>query len=238
MIIGGVIVGPEVLAWADSSDVELFSDLGLGFLFLAAGYEIDLRLFRRRTGKLAIKGWFVSLMLALPLVAVLWSTGVLSTWLAIAIGLTTTALGTLLPIMKENGALTSPFGPYIFAAGAVGEILPIIAMAILLSAYGAIWGLTSIVLLTLTTLLIMRGIEKGRSWALWGKLNLEEHATAQTTLRWTLVLLVGLLFVSQDLGGDSVMGAFLAGIEPSSCCGPGTLRSSPGSCCGAGPRAT
>ena len=94
----------------------------------------------------------------------------------------------------------------------IGFFLPIIAMAILLSTYGAVWGLASIVLLTMATMLIVRGIDTGRRWKLWQRLDLEEHSTAQTTLRWTLVLLVGLLFLSQDLGVDIVMGAFLAGI--------------------------
>jgi Kef-type K+ transport system membrane component KefB len=39
-----------------------------------------------------------------------------------------------------------------------------------------------------------------------------EHATAQTTVRWTVVLLLVLLVVAEDFGLDVVLGAFLAGI--------------------------
>ena len=58
----------------------------------------------------------------------------------IAIGLTTTALGTLLPILRDNQMLDGRFGGFIMAAGAVGEFLPIVAIAIFLSANGASWA--------------------------------------------------------------------------------------------------
>ena len=47
LIVGGVIVGPEVLDWADPASVGLLADVGLGFLFLMAGYELELGLFAR-----------------------------------------------------------------------------------------------------------------------------------------------------------------------------------------------
>jgi Kef-type K+ transport system membrane component KefB len=58
----------------------------------------------------------------------------------VAIGLTTTALGTLLPILRDNQMLEGRFGGFIMAAGAVGEFLPIVAIAIFLSASGAFLG--------------------------------------------------------------------------------------------------
>ena len=41
LIVGGVVVGPEVLGWADPASVGLLADVGLGFLFLMAGYELE-----------------------------------------------------------------------------------------------------------------------------------------------------------------------------------------------------
>ena len=41
LILGGVLIGPHVLGFADSADIELLAGLGLGFLFLLAGYELD-----------------------------------------------------------------------------------------------------------------------------------------------------------------------------------------------------
>jgi Kef-type K+ transport system membrane component KefB len=39
-----------------------------------------------------------------------------------------------------------------------------------------------------------------------------EHATAQTTLRWTVVMLLLLLLIANAFGLDAVLGAFLAGV--------------------------
>ncbi len=53
--------------------------------------------------------------------------------LAVVIALTTTAMGTLLPILQERGILGTRMGNEIIAYGTWGELLPIIAMALLLS---------------------------------------------------------------------------------------------------------
>src|SRR6478672_12228083 len=36
-IVGGVLIGPEVLGWADPAAIALLANVGLGFLFLLAG---------------------------------------------------------------------------------------------------------------------------------------------------------------------------------------------------------
>jgi Kef-type K+ transport system membrane component KefB len=63
----------------------------------------------------------------------------------VALGLTTTALGTLLPILRDNDMLGGPLGPHILAVGAVGEFLPVVAIAIFLGAKGEFLGLISLV---------------------------------------------------------------------------------------------
>jgi Kef-type K+ transport system membrane component KefB len=53
LIVGGVIVGPQVLGLAEPDSIELLSNVGLGFLILLAGYELELSLFRQRaTGEM------------------------------------------------------------------------------------------------------------------------------------------------------------------------------------------
>ena len=44
------------------------------------------------------------------------------------------------------------------------------------------------------------------------RLSLQEHATGQITLRWTVILLVFLLMLAEDFGLDIVLGGFLAGV--------------------------
>ena len=64
LLAGGVLIGPQVLGWADRPAIDLLANVGLGFLFLMAGYELDLHLFRERPGRLAIVAWLVTVALA------------------------------------------------------------------------------------------------------------------------------------------------------------------------------
>jgi Kef-type K+ transport system membrane component KefB len=211
-IVGGILIGPQVLGWAHPEGLQLISNLGLGFLFLLAGYELELGLFRERAGRLAIKSWLVTVLVAIGVTGALASAGFVRAFVPIAIGLTTTALGTLLPILRDNQMLEGRFGGFIMAAGAVGEFLPIVAIAIFLSASGAFLGLVSLVVIAGLALLLtfvprLVRYQKIRRIVVEG-----EHATSQTTLRWTIFLLFVLLVIAAFFGLDVVLGAFLAGV--------------------------
>ena len=212
LLLAGILVGPQLLALAHPADVSTFSSIGLGFLFLLAGYELDPALLRAREGRLAATSWVVSLVLALVVLASLYAMNDTSSPVVIAIALTTTALGTLLPILRDNDMLGGRFGRYAFAAGAVGELGPILAMAILLGSSGSLVELVALVVFLLLALLAARTprlLERTRV----GEIILErEHATSQTTLRIAIALLFVLLLISDQLGFDSVLGAFVAGM--------------------------
>src|SRR5271170_893071 len=68
-LLGGVLIGPHVLGLAETSNIQLLANIGLGFLFLLAGYELDPKLLRQRPGKLAITGWLISAVLAVGVTA-------------------------------------------------------------------------------------------------------------------------------------------------------------------------
>jgi Kef-type K+ transport system membrane component KefB len=212
LIVGGVLIGPQMLGLAETESVGLFSNVGLGFVFLLAGYELDPKLFRERYGRLALAAWAMTTILALAVVGTLEAIGFVHAFAPVAIALTTTALGTLLPILRDNGMLSGNFGRHVIAAGATGEFLPIVAVAIFLGTTGRLAAILSLVtvggiavVLTLVPRLI-RGRQAERI------LLAGEHATSQTTLRWTVVLLLALLALAARFGLDIVLGAFVAGL--------------------------
>lgn len=212
LILGGILIGPEVLGWAEADSIDLISNVGLGFLFLLAGYELELELFRERAGRLAIIAWLVTLAIALAVTGALEATGFVQAFVPIALGLTTTALGTLLPILRDNNVLGGRLGPFILAAGAVGEFLPIVAIAIFLGTNGRFLGIVSLLAMAALAVLFTLAPRLVRSERVAAILREGEHATSQTTLRWTIFLLFALLVVAADFGLDVVLGAFLAGI--------------------------
>jgi Kef-type K+ transport system membrane component KefB len=212
LLAGGVLIGPQVLGWADRAEIDLLANVGLGFLFLLAGYELDLRLFRERPGRLAIAGWLVSLVLAAALVGALAAAGLVRAFVVVALGLTTTAFGTLLPILRDNELLGGRFGRYLLAAGAVGELFPIFAIALFLGAnnkFVALGSLAAVGVLAVVLTFVPRLVRGNRLERI---LREGEGSTAQTTVRWTVLLLLLLLAVAEEFGLDVVLGAFLAGM--------------------------
>jgi len=133
-IVLGIVFGPAVLNLAHPSTVvDSFADFGLGFLMFLAGYELDLMRVRGRPLRLAGEGWLLSVVLALVGAFALVSTGFALDSVVVGLALTTTALGTLLPIVRDAGLVDTPFGRHLMAVGTVGEFGPIVAVALLLT---------------------------------------------------------------------------------------------------------
>ncbi len=212
LIFGGILIGPHVFGLAETGSIQLLSNIGLGFLFLLAGYELDPRLFRERSGRMAMIGWAISALLAVGAVALLASAGLVHDFVPIGLALTTTALGTLLPILQDNDMLDGKFGRYVLAAGAVGELFPIVAISLFLTKrqqFIAIGSLAAVALAALLLTTAPRLIGERRLRAL---IKQGQRATAQTTLRWSIVLLIVLLVAAERFGLDVVLGAMLAGM--------------------------
>jgi len=211
-LFGGVLIGPHVLGFAETSSIQLLANIGLGFLFLLAGYELDPRLLRQEPGRLAIGGWLMSAAIAVGVAAALTAAGYIRDYVPVGLALTTTALGTLLPILRDNGMLGGEFGRHVFAAGAVGELFPILIIAVFLGQRGSFVALASVLLVGALAVALTIVPWLARSAAVQRIVTEGQEATGQVTLRWSLVLLFALLALASRFGLDVVLGAVLAGI--------------------------
>lgn len=216
LILGGIVIGPGALDIAHvGRDIGFLRELGVAFLFLMAGYEIDVNELRGTGGRHAMIAWAGSLALAFATVAAVGVTGgpLSANGIAIAIAMTSTAIGTILPILRERDLLPTAVGAAILNHGAVGEVGPVILMALLLGTRST-WQSLVILLAFLTiTLLIVRFTDRvqraGRR--LVEAIHLGGSTTAQTTIRVTILLLVGLCTLAEVFELDVVLGAFAAG---------------------------
>ncbi|ROS31727.1 cation:proton antiporter [Cellulomonas sp. PhB150] len=212
LLAGGVVIGPDALALSSAQDVSLLSDLGMGFLFLLAGYELDPGIARQPAGRLGMRAWVTSLVLAAALLWVLNVDHDVPASTAIAIALSTTALGVLIPILKEEGLATKPIGGYVVAGGAIGELGPIVAMAVLLGTRGTVGALVALLLFAAAVValaLVPRRFAMDRTRQFLATMS---DGNTQGPMRFTLVLLVALLANATFMGFDAVLGAFLAGM--------------------------
>ena len=214
LLVAGAVVGPFALnIAADSEAIGILRELGLGMLFLLAGYEIDRQELSGRGGRRALYTWLFCLALAFTVVALLGMRNVISAEAAVAIAMTSTALGTLLPILKDNKLLDTRLGKTVLNHGAVGELGPVVAMAVLLSARGAVLSLIVLAVFALIAVIVAvlpgKLIHEG-SWT-HRLVRAGADTTAQTTVRLTVLLLVSLGVLSAVFSLDVILGAFAAG---------------------------
>jgi Kef-type K+ transport system membrane component KefB len=210
----GIVIGPYGLELATiDAPVDLLRELGLAFLFLLAGFEVELRELTGRDGGVAALTWLGCLLLALGVVALLGVTEVLDAEIAVAIALTSTALGTLLPILKDHRLLKSPIGVRVLRHGAYGELGPVIAIAVLLGTRGpfaSLLVLSAFLLLALGLALLSRRMRPETS-ALRRRIDAGAETTGQTPLRLVVLLLASLIAVAEVFELDIVLAAFAAG---------------------------
>lgn len=211
----GALLGPHMAGVIHITDgVDIISELGLAFLFLIAGYEINPREFASGGGKTAVATWFVSLAVAFLLVAV--GAGETPSSLhdiALAIALTTTAYGTLAPILKERGISETAVGKAITAHGVAGELLPIVAIALLLSTRASWQSILILIAFTLIAVVMAAIPAKARKAGtrLFTAMENLRDTNAQTLMRFVVVILLALITLCSFFGLDVVLGGFAAG---------------------------
>ena len=211
LILGGILIGPQGLGLEPLHEVELVANVGLGFVFLLAGFEIDPAVLFARAGKLALLAWVSAAILATVAVGALAALGYVTAFVPVALALTTTALGTVLPILREQGMLDGALARYFLASGAVGELLPILAIAVFLGVNSRLAALVSIAAIAVIALALALAPRVLHGRRLAHLVAQGADSTGQTTLRWSMLLLIGLLVLAGEFGLDVVLGALLAG---------------------------
>jgi len=209
----GILIGPAVLGWVSVDKfVAGVAAFGLAMLFFMAGYEIDFTALKGRPLNRALTGWGISVALGLGVGAVLMISGFVLSNLLVGLALTTTAIGTLLPMMRDRQLLGTPFGDLLSAAGAVGEFGPVVAVTLLLSAgaparqAGVLLGF---MIITVVVGWIAINHQPARASALLEK---HLHTSSQLPVRVLILLVAGLVVLATQLGLDNLLGAFAAGM--------------------------
>jgi Kef-type K+ transport system membrane component KefB len=211
-LVMGIVIGPEVLDFAHSSEfIDFFSNLGLGMLFYFAGYEIDFERIRGAPLKLGALGWALSVGLAYGIGGVLAAAGIVVSFLYTGSAIATTAIGTLIPILKDSGGLKTRFGTYLLAAGGAGEFGPILLVTLVLTTASPLHE--AAILLAFVALAIAVALASVRlAWRGWPALEKTFEASSQLAVRITVVLVFGLVLLASQLGLDVLLGGFVAGM--------------------------
>ena len=224
MMVLGMIVGPHLLGLARPvgrftmfgervGTYTLLGERGLAALFFMAGLDLDLKRVQGRPLRLAVAGWALSFGLALMAATLLRMLPLVHAPLMIALALTTTAMGTFMPTLHDGGMLKTTFGTNVLAAGAVGEFLPIISAALLLTREFPVWQEVLLMLGFVALAGVAGAVALGfRPPGAVKLLARTLRSSSQLPVLLALVVLFSFAVLSQKIGLESVLGAFSAGM--------------------------
>jgi Kef-type K+ transport system membrane component KefB len=214
-IVAGIVLGPSVLGWVHVDlPVQILALIGLAFLLFLAGLEIDLRRLRGRLLYLAAFGYLVTLALGLAAGAGFRAVGWVAQPLLLAIALSATSLGLVVPVLKDAGQVDSEVGQTAIAAATVADFAAIVLLSLFFSASGGSTGakltlLVAFVAVVAATALTV--VAAGRWMRLGAVLVRLQDTTAEIRVRLAVVLLVAFTVLAERFGLETILGAFLAG---------------------------
>ncbi len=211
----GVAIGPQFLGWAHADPpVRVLAIIGLAFLLLLSGLEIDFDRLRGRVLRLTSAAFAASFVLAVAAGFLLGAVDLVQSPLLIAIILSATSLGIILPVLKDAGSTETPFGQVVVAGASIAEVVPIVLLSLFFSERSA--GIVSQLVLLVTFLsfvtvvgLAIVGFE--RSARISRALLALQDTTAEIRVRATVALLMVFAAVATAFGLEAIFGAFLAG---------------------------
>jgi Kef-type K+ transport system membrane component KefB len=212
----GIVIGPSGLGWVKPDlPVSILALIALAFLLFLAGLEIDVRRLRGRILKLTALGFAMSFAIAIILGLGLRAGGFVKSPLFVAIVLVSASLGVIVPVLKDSNNVNSRFGQLVIAAASIAEFGAIILLSLFFSGNGSTSTAGTLILLGVFVLVVVlvgvaiAGVE--RSISLSRVLRRLQDTTAQIRVRAAFVLLIGFTALADQVGFETILGAFAAG---------------------------
>ena len=212
----GVALGPSVLGWVEAdAAVNVLSLIGVGFLLLLAGLEIEVDRLRGAVLRLALTGFAVSFGIAVVVGYGLDAVGVVGAPFLVAVILSATSLAVVLPLLKDTGLAGSPFGQMVIAAASIADVATVIMLSLFFSEETAGVGVRLALFALFGLVCVGAGIAiavGARVPSLSAALLRLQDTTAQIRVRGAFVLLMVFSILAQRFGLEAILGTFLAGM--------------------------
>ena len=215
-IVAGIVIGPQVLGIAEVDEpLQILSLIGLAFLLFLAGLEIDLN---RLLGGGALwstgAGFAVSLMVAFVIALGLAATGIVRSPLLVAIMLSATSLGIVVPVLADARQSRTTLGQLVIAGSSIADFGAVILLSLFFSGEGTSVGSTLLLITAFVLLVAAIGVALAKAEHLGrvsSTLRKLQDSSAQIRVRGALLFLIGLAWLAQVLGLEVILGAFIAG---------------------------
>lgn len=213
-ILIGIAVGPSVLGWVHM-DVPLgvFSQTGLAFLLFLGGLEIDLAALHGRA-KTIFGSWGLTCVLALVFALFVFRIDSHDLALVVAIALSSTSLGLVVPVLREAGETTTEFGRTLLGSSSVAEFGSLLLLSIFFSTTGKDPATQVFLLGVFCVLVVVGGLILWRvrvTTSVFSVLDQLADSASQMRVRGILVVLFFFVAVASNLGFEAILGSFAAG---------------------------
>lgn len=218
-ILAGLIIGKSGLnlisgdAW-----LELLSLFGLIYLMFLSGLEIDFAQFRQRKGvKSGNNPFVIALIVFVGIILVSYGLaygftvwGFVSEPYLLTIIIATISLGVVVPVLKEQKLIETPLGQTILLITVISDFVTMILLAIYISLLSQSVGRIALLLLffvlaVVVYKVIVRFIKGKLAEALL-------KGTSQIGTRGVFALILLFVVLSENMGVENILGAFLAGV--------------------------
>jgi Kef-type K+ transport system membrane component KefB len=214
-IVAGIVVGPHGLGLVKVDvPLQIVSLLGLGFLLFLAGLEIDVHRLRGQVLRVAVLGYLVTLVLGGAAGLGFSATGWVQSALLLAVTLSATSLGLVVPVLKDAGQADGRVGQFTIAAASVADFAAVLVLSLVFSTEGGSAGERLVMVGLFALLVVVAGLvvaTAGRSQRIGGVLLRLQDTTAEIRVRAAVVLLVAFVALAEQFGLETILGAFLAG---------------------------
>jgi Kef-type K+ transport system membrane component KefB len=214
-IVAGIAVGPAGFGWVRVDvPIQVLSILGLAFLLFLAGLEIDVAKLRGPVLRAAGLGYGLTLVLGLAVGLVFGAVGWVRSPVLIAIALSATSLGLVVPVLKDAGQLEAPVGQLTVGGASVADFAAVVLLSLLFSETSGGTASKVVLLGLFAVLAVVAVVALGRlerSARLTTVLVRLQDTTAEIRVRFAVLLLVAFVALASRLGLETILGAFLAG---------------------------
>jgi Kef-type K+ transport system membrane component KefB len=213
-IVLGIVIGPQVLGWVSmDTPIQVMSLLGLAFLLLLGGLEVEYERFRGRLLRLTL-GYAISFGLALLIGLGLYASGLVKSPLLVGIALSATSVGIVIPVLKDAGQVGTSFGQLVVAGASIAEMATIVLLSLFFSGEASGIGVKLVLLGLFGLFVIAVGVAvigAERSTCISAALLRLQDTTAEIRIRGSFLLLILFVVLAKRLGLEAILGAFLAG---------------------------
>ena len=215
-LVAGIIVGPSVLGWIEAGPVvSVIATIGVAFLLFLAGLELDVDVLK---GPALVRGslsFLLSFALALTLMTPLGAKGIILSPLLVAIALSATSLGILVPVLRDTGQLNTDVGRFTMGGASAAEVGTIALLGVFFAGKESSAAVSALLLAAVAVLavLLLAALRYTVRWAPGRRiLDKLDETSAQGRVRFAVMIFLAAAAVAMQFGFEGILGSFVAGI--------------------------